>query len=243
MAKLNKKVIPISKSSIGLKCGDCLHFKQNAKFEKPCFDLGIKRFRDAPSCYSPNVYLLGKKNPDVLHQLGILLMNFSAQESRVFMSILKQANAFEKNYELKFGQPVMFCLGNDYLSNYFSGFAIGVAECGDGQVFIGSDLSGRQRGKPLTLSLLRDSVYTLSEFRKKKAQLEKQGRLTDPKPLYGEVKKDVKVGKEDYVPPSMDSAPAEWFDKDAAPKKSGRLKSKTAKSSLDGKLEFNVKRA
>lgn len=242
---MKKKVIPIAPkhASIGLKCGECLHFKANAKFEKPCSQLGIQRFSDAPNCYSPDVYLLGKKNPDTLFQLGLLLRDFSAQESRVFFAILKQSKAFEKHYELKFGQPVYFRIGNDYLSNYFHGFAIGVAECGDGQVFIGSDMNSRQRGSPMTCTLLKDSVLTVSDFKKKRAALEKEGRLVDPKPMFTMPKATLKADKDGYEPPSMDSAPAEWYSKDKPNKKvkDGRISSKSLKR-LNGKLEFKVNR-
>ena len=77
-----KKVIPISKSSIGLKCGDCLFFKQSSKFERPCTELGVKHFSVAPACFSPNVYKLGAKNPDVILQLGLLLRDFDASDTR-----------------------------------------------------------------------------------------------------------------------------------------------------------------
>jgi hypothetical protein len=241
------KVIPLSKSSINLKCGDCLHFALNAKFEKPCSELGVKRFTEAPNCFSPNVYLLGKKNPDQLYQLGLILKDFSAQESRVFFSLLKQANQFEKHYGLKFGQPVYFCIGADYLSNYFSGYVIGVAECGDSQVFIGSDLQKKQRGKPLTGSFLRESVFTVSEFKKKREQLQKQGRLQDPNPLFTKPKAQL-MKEVDYTPPSMDTVPPEWFtkeDKKGKVKKGkgdARISSKSLKKSIDGTLQFKVNR-
>lgn len=240
---LKKKVIPIARNTIGVKCGDCLHFKNNAKFEKPCYDLGIKKFSDAPACFSPNVYFLGRQNPDLLFQLGMILKDFTAQDSRVFLALLKQQKSFEKNYNLKFGQPVYFCLGADYLSNYFLGYVIGVAEAGDGQVFVGSSLGGKQRSKPMVGSFLRDGVFTVSEFKKRQAQLVKAGRLNDPKPLYTAPTPNVVSDVSDYTPPSMDTAPSEWFDKNKPlTKKDARLKSKAVKRRLDGKLEFVVSR-
>lgn len=240
---LKKKVIPIAKTSIGLKCGDCLHFNTTAKFEKTCVNLGVKKFSDAPSCYAPNVYFLGRKNPDVINQLGFLLRDFTAQDQRIFLSLLKQASSFEKKYKLKFGQPVYFCLGSDYLSNYFSGYVIGVADAGEGQVFVGSDLKGRQRGKPLTCTLLRDSVFTIPEWKKKEAQLKKANRLVDPSPLFNTVALKKSELKEDgYVPPSLDSAPPEWFDKEPEKKSKAKLSFKKSVRKLDGNLEFVVNR-
>jgi hypothetical protein len=47
-----KKIIPISpKTSIGFKCGECLHFARLSKFEKPCSLLGIKAFANAPTWF------------------------------------------------------------------------------------------------------------------------------------------------------------------------------------------------
>jgi hypothetical protein len=229
-----KKVIPISKGSIGLKCGDCLHFKRNAKFEKPCHQLGVKHFQDAPYCYTPDAYLLTKKNPEVLYQLGMLLKDFSAQESRVFMSILKASKAFEKHYDLKFGQPVYFKVGNDFLSNYFRGFVIGVAEAGDNQVFITSDLGKKQRVNPMVGSFLRDSVLTSAEWKAKRSALQKAKRLVDPAATFTAPPK-VKLLADDYVPPSMETAPTEWFDK-----ATDRVSSKKLKKSKDGTLEFKI---
>lgn len=125
------KVIKISsRNSIGQKCGDCLHFKRNAKFEKPCSQLGIKHYAAAPQCFSPDVYVLAKKTPDILCQIGLMFHNFTPSESRVLLSLLNQNRTFERAYGLKFGQPVYFKLGNDYLANYFRGYVVGVATAG-----------------------------------------------------------------------------------------------------------------
>lgn len=236
-----KKVVKLAKNTIGLKCGDCLHHKLNSKFEKPCSQLGVKHYADAPSCYSPNVYNLGKKNPDALYQMGMILRDFTAQDMRIFLSVLKQGRSFEKNFKLKFGQPVYFHFGSDYLSNYFSGYVIGVAEMGEGQVFIGSDMNGRQRGKPMVASLMRESVYTLTEWKKKQVALTKAGRIKDPKPLFS-APKATELKAADYVPPNMDSAPREWYTKEKIAKgKDGRIAKKRLKT-IDGKLEFVVTR-
>lgn len=239
---LKKKVIPIAKNSIGLKCGDCLHFKVNAKFEKPCAQLGVAKFADAPACYSPNVYFLGRRDPNAIGQLGLLLRDFTAQDQRILLSVLKQSKSFEKHYNLKFGQPVYFCIGNDYLSNYFRGYVVGVAEVGESQVFVGSDLTGKQRGKPMTGTFLRDSVYTVTEFKKKRAQLQKDNRVIDPNPLFTVKRYDPKIEKVDYEPPTIDSAPSEWFNKEKPKGKDARISSKKLKKRLDGNLEFRVNR-
>lgn len=237
MLKKNK-VIPIAKASIGLKCGDCLHFKRNAKFEKPCTQLGVKHFAVAPACYSPDPYILSAQSPDVLYRLGLLLTNFSAKEARVFMAILKQSGSLEKHYKLKFGQPVFFCIGNDYLSNYFRGFVLGIAEEGEAQVYVTSDLDKKQRKQPVIATLMRTSVYTLSEFKKKKQKLLDDTRTQDPKPLFSVQKIKTKMD-ELYVPQSLESAPADWFNKvENRPKFKKQIK-----EGADGTLSFKLKNA
>ena len=125
MALKSDKVIPITTLKAKPRCGDCLHFKHISKFEKVCNTLGIKQFAEAPTCFSPNIYVLTKKNPDTLHQLGMLLRDWTPAETRVFMALLRQKIVMDKNYGLQFGQPVMFKIGGgDYLSNYFKGYVI-----------------------------------------------------------------------------------------------------------------------
>lgn len=233
-----RKIIPIGKATIGIKCGDCIHFKRVEKFGKPCADLGRKHFADAPDCYSPDVYVLVKHNPEILFNLALLCKEFTSQETRVFMSLLKKAKAFEKA-KLHFGMPVYFSLGQDFLSNYYLGFVLDITTMATQIVYVTSDLAKTQRSKPMIGQIPRSEVYTLSEFKKKKAQLQKDGRLVDPKPKFNVVTNKELLAKKEYVPPSMESAPKEWFDK----AKKGKAKAKTLTSSkkrLDGTLVFNV---
>ena len=238
---LKKSEIPVtSKHVLKYKCGDCLHFggadKGIAKFESVCSKLGVKRFADAPSCFFGNVYVLAKKEPDRLYQIGMMFHDFTSREKRILMSLLKASPSFEKKYNLAFGMPVYFYLSRDYLSNYFRGFVIGVAVTGDPKVYIASDLNGRQRGNPCTVSLYRNSIFSISEFKKKKEQLIKSGRLKDPTPLSKDMKMPKKV-EADYQPPSMETAPAEWFDRFDK-----RLSYKKMQKEKDGSLRFKVER-
>lgn len=232
-----KTVIPISpRNSIQQRCGDCLHFKLSAKFEKPCSLLGIKAYGAAPNCFSPNVYAMAQKSPDLLYQIGLLFHNFTPSQSRVLLSLLNMNKVFTKSYGLKFGQPVYFRLGNDYLSNYFRGYVAGVATAGDQQVFVTSDLSGSQRLKPLIATLTRDSVFTVTDFKKKREELVAAGRLQDPQPLKTKVKKvDAK-----YEVPSMEKAPAEWFATYGA-RLSSKKKLKKGKDGLSFKIDSKAK--
>jgi len=233
-----KRIIPIGKASIGIKCGDCIHFKRMSKFEKPCNDLGRKHFADAPDCYSPDVYALAKHSPEILFNLALLYKDFTAQQTRVFMSLLKKSKTFEKS-KLQFGMPVYFRIGNeDFLSNYYRGFVLDVTSSAPQSVFITSDLGAKQRKQPMIGTFLRESVFSVTEFKKKKAALQKAGKLVATKPTFSCTKSKTALGAADYQPPSMDDAPREWFDKTKA---KGKDKKKGSKiKAIDGTLEFKI---
>jgi hypothetical protein len=223
------KTIPIGKAFIDQKCGDCIHHFRLAKFEKPCKDLGVKHFAQAPQCFDPDPYQLVKdQSPDVIHRIALLLKDFNASQKRIMLSLMLKGKAFAKA-GLDFGQPVYFRIGPDYLSNYYRGFAIDVATIG-GTVTITSDLNKTQRSKPAIAMLLRENVYTTTDFKRKRARLEKQGKIMDPSPKFTKVTK-TQIAKDDYVPPMMDSVPDEWFNKEEKAKKK-KKKPKT--------LEFHV---
>jgi len=228
-----KTVIPISsRNSIQQRCGDCLHFKLSAKFEKPCSQLGVKSYGAAPNCFSPNVYAMAQKSPDLLFQIGLMFHNFTPSQARVLLSLINMNKVFVKSYGLKFGQPVYFRLGNDFLGNYFRGYVAGVASAGEQQVFVTSDLSGAQKLKPVIATLNRDSVFSVSDFKKKREELVAKGRLQDPTPLKTRPKKI----DEKYEVPSMEKAPEEWFNTYGA-KMSSKKKLKKTKDGLSFKID------
>jgi hypothetical protein len=150
---------------------------------------------------------------------------------------LNQNKVYEKSYGLKFGQPVFFRLGTDYLVNYFKGYVIGVATAGEQQVFVTSDLGGDQRHKPVVATLMRDSIYTNTAFRKKRFQLEAESRYVDPKPMYKPVAKKVDSS---YEIPSMENAPEEWYASFGARLKSSK-KLKRGKNGKDLTFKVNLR--
>jgi hypothetical protein len=234
-----KKTIPITPANAGKKCGDCIHFNRIAKFEKVCKLLGTKHFAQAPYCYKVDPYILTPVNPDILNQIALLTLSFTPQQTRVYVQLMKENSQLEKIYKVKFGQPVVFRLGGgEYLSNYFKGFVLGGATAGEAQLYVTSDLGKTQRANPAMLTLMPDSVYTLSAWKKKKTQLLKDPKkLKDPNPLYSAhvEKKDMFP---DYVPPTLENAPAEWLDKR---ENKGVMKSKKSlKKEKDGTLTFKV---
>ena len=240
MALKSDKVIPITALKAKPRCGDCLHFKHISKFERVCSTLGVKHFAEAPVCFTANPYALSTVNPDTLFQFALILRQFTPQQSRVALWILRQKSTMAKNYGLEFGQPVMFRMGGDYLSNYFRGYVISTASVGDGQVFVASDLAKTQRNMPATATLMPSSVFTLSAWKKKKAQLVKDKRLKDPNPLYSPSPLKKESLTMDYKVPTLEDAPAAWFDKTDG---GGKLKSKKRlKQGKDGSIEFHVER-
>lgn len=231
------KIIPIVASSRP-KCGDCLHFARIAKFEKPCNQLGTKHYAEAPTCYDVDPFVLNKINPDTFNQLLLLLRDFGLKQRRTFIQMMRSMNSLEKNYKVELGQPVYFKVGpNDYLSNYFRGFVVGGSSSGDPQVYVTSDLGAKQRASPAMLTLLPSSVMKVSAWKKKRAQLIKDKKLKDPNPIYSSHvdKKDL---TSDYTPPTLESAPSEWFDKLST----GKMKaSKSLKRDKDGTLSFKMR--
>ncbi len=194
------------------KCGDCMHFDHYAKFQSVCSKLGVLKNRLAPPCFTENVFVLQKQSPDVLNQIGLLLKDFTPSQARILLAILAKKKKY-KEYGLAFGMPVYFHLGSDYLNNYFKGYVVGVANRGEPMVYVSSDLNKKQVNKPAMLALYPDSVFTISQFEKKKKSLADNNRLNDPKiTTIGKKNKTEISDVFDFEPPTLEAAPASWFD-------------------------------
>ncbi len=212
-----------NKVSLGLRCGDCIHHGKIAKFERPCIQLGVQQFASAPDCFSPDVYQLTKHNAELLNQLGLLVRDFTQNQFRILSFTFKSINIMLR-HGLKFGQPVYFCLGKDYLSHYFKGYVIGAST--DGQyIYITSHLK-KSRSATL-LTLYSDSVLTVSTFKSKRKELLEANRLSLPSdtktdtqkiPLIALINARANINKPkkdvlaDYTPPTLDNAPDGWID-------------------------------
>lgn len=233
---LKKEANQSSKLVIGFKCGECLHHTKYAKFEKICFKLGVLAKASAPSCFTPNVFLLQKHSPDVLNQLGLLIKDFSSAQARILVGLLRSRKAYER-YGLAFGMPVYVRFGSDYLNNYFRAYVISVTVHGEPMVYVTSDLNRKQTNAPAVMALLPDSVLTISMFKKKKQDLTKRKLLKDPKPtVFGKPVKGKKA-EIDYEPPTLENVPASWFDAYAR----RTLKdSKHLKKNKEGDLTYKV---
>lgn len=231
-----KKDIPIEAVEKN-KCGDCMHFKRVAKFEKVCSQLAVKHYANAPNCFMPDLWKLTELDPKTLYQLGLMFNKADISTMRILTASLKMFPRIRKRYALAFGQPVYFRFGSDYLSNYYRGFVAGAALAGDDQVFVSSNMERSQRKQPMMAQLMRSSVFTNTEFVKQKAALIKANKIMDPKPLFTPVPK-IKGDPVDYVPPSMETAPSEWYDKvSKRPKMKSRIR-----TTITGDMTFKVQR-
>lgn len=223
-----------SKVSLGMRCGNCLHYKAGpAKFEDKCCNLGIQAYAKAPNCFSPNIYLLTKVDDDILVTLGKAMRDMTSAQLRVLTFTVRSAAALAKE-GLKFGQPVFFSLGGDYLIHYFKGYVVSVSHDAE-HIIVSSKLKGQD--SKATLTLMRGSILTLSEFKEKKAKLLKAKRIEpkgQDKSIAGAIHHDTvaqllrKVHDEDYTPPTLDSVDASWLDRRASvPKADSYFDTKT----------------
>lgn len=211
------------KVSLGMQCGDCIHFERMAKYEQPCAMLGVHKKSKAPDCYSPDIFKLrDTKNPDLLGSIGNMFRHLKPKQARILSFILsKQGGALERK-KVKFGQPVYFCLGEDYVSHYFKGY---VVSADDDSVYIVSKLKPKAENN-ISASFPRSSIFTFKEYKQIEKRLLEQDKvcmtkqdrkrmrvlptaeLIDKKGCVPHVEQFI----DSYEPPTLDTAPADWHD-------------------------------
>jgi len=211
------------KVSLGMRCGDCIHFQRGpAKFEKTCNKMGVDGKSKAPDCFSPDVFRLNSgTSPELLGQIGRLIKDLAPAQSRILSHILaKNGNSIHK-HGFKFGQPVYFTLGDEFLSHYFKGYVIGAC---DDYVYVASKLNKARSNTSVTFmpqSLLSYKQYKEKEKRllksKKIFMSERDKALVKKLPLAEHIDKHgcVKLPEQvelEYEPPTLDTAPAAWFN-------------------------------
>lgn len=209
------------KVSLGINCSDCVHFEGTAKFEKPCSQLGVDPRSRAPDCYNPDVFKLkALDNPELLKDLGNLIRNFKPKQIRILSFILARQGGALAKQKLKFGQPVYFSLGAEYLSHYFKGYVVSAS---DGFVYVVAKLNKCKTNTSLTLE--RSSVLTKVEYKILEEKLVEENKLfMSPQekkkwrvlPLAEQLDSKGRIPhkeqfKDDYEPPTIDSAPEEWL--------------------------------
>ncbi len=209
------------KVSLGLNCSDCLHFAGPAKFEKPCGEMGVDPRSRAPDCYNPDVFKLkDTENLELLQEIGQLFRKLKPKQARILSFVLSRQGGALAKQKLKFGQPVYFSLGADYLSHYFKGYVVSAS---DESVYVVSKLNKCKTNTSLTLE--RSSVFVRSEYKEIESELLEKNRIfMSPEerkrhrvlPIAELLDKKGRVPhveqfRDDYEPPTIDTAPVEWL--------------------------------
>jgi|GEM_PF-3887968 len=189
-----------------MKCGSCLHFENvphASKKGEVCSKMGVRAQGTAPSCFTPNVQELCVTSELLVQATAMMSLPRTAR--RVLAALM---SADQKRF--KFGTKIYFRpIGKDYMSNYRSGFVLGMSSTGD--LMVVGDRDPSKRGNSY-IALLKDEegILTPAEWREKRAQLLEQNLINDPELSRAFIKKTT---LDDYEPPSMDTAPDHWFRK------------------------------
>ena len=195
--KVSKKNL---KSSF--RCGECLHFKQKARHDKEdiCINLGVRSVGIAPSCFTPNVLEIASDENEML-QLAFLWNSFSYRKRRILTAILMSK---PKGRKFRIGTKIYFrAVGKDYLSNYLAGYVLGYSS--SGELMVSGSPDKNSKGNAYIAMFTSDnSVMTYKEFKIKKQELIKDGRIEDPKSPLLKIRKSMVV---DYEPPTIDKSP------------------------------------
>lgn len=202
------------------RCSECLHFKRHAHPAKKeiCHNLGVKAFGIAPKCFTPDVTQIAN-NSDTFVQLAALFADYTPRQKRIMLAVLKQKPIKGKNIrrDLPFGTKVYFhSMGKDYISNYLAGFVVGLTS--SSELILTGSPEQNTRGKSYYAYMSdTDQLMTYKEWKVKKAELKAAGRILDP-----QAKIALKANA-DYEPPTIDSAPSAWHDKQEKQRKKSRI--------------------
>lgn len=198
------------------KCRECLHFQRHPhpSHKTICKDEGIKAFALAPKCFTPDVTKIAQ-NPDTFVSIASILSTYSPEEKRILLALLRSPKKGKAN--LSFGTKVYFlAFGSDYLSNYLSGYFVGYSS--SNEIMIAGSPHQKAKGGKSYMFFCKDTDNLLfaPEWKLKRKELLDKCRTQDPKNAV--LVKTSAV--HDYDPPSLDTAPASWLDKqEAKPKR------------------------
>lgn len=229
--------------SLGMKCGDCIHLDCGpAAFEKVCSQLGKASFSEACPAFTPNLREMTFVKKDQWQVAVELFSNLSPKQTRLMAFSLRNID-FIKRAGFNLGEEVVFSVGGDYLACYVRGIVIGADRVGE-QIYLTSDFESLNGGNCF-LTLLRPSVLNKEAFAKHRAVLIKEGRIAEPKPSTGAVKrtvlqclkmsteeralyrKQLQIKPDDYTPPTLDTVPSKWLDSRTVERLEDPAKTKT----------------
>lgn len=200
------------------KCSECLHHSKHPhpQFKSVCKQLGVKGVAPAPKCFTPDVSILAN-NSDSFVQLAMLFDDYTPRQKRVLIAMLKAKPIPKRKFSrtISFGTKMFFLgMGADYISNYLSGYVMGLTS--SGELILTGSPEQNTRGKSYMAYMTDDdNLLTPTEWRKKKAELKAAGRIIDPKT------KTLPRPDEAVETPTIDSAPQAWYDKQEKKKKKG----------------------
>lgn len=239
MAAKDKKA---GKLALGMKCGDCLHFKTGPKsplYKSRCSELGVKTFAKACQGYTPNFTVLNRREGGLsaAARIAKLTRKMNSSQKRVLGYLLtKMTGAFDK-LGVAFGQPMYLYLeptvglgrsalemlkddNFNYLDNYYQAYVIGVTDLGDGirEIYLASSVEG----KPdyyVSVNVKEGErmkrALTEAEFEKVKTKLEAEGRRRMPKELRRRLEKlhEMKFEEPAAEPQrTIDEIPYAWWE-------------------------------
>lgn len=162
-----------SNLQVNQRCGNCKHLKRiaNPAYEKLCKDLGMSEISRPCARFSADPTKIKFRREDNLRNAVRFLQELSADKLLVFASLcVEESKTRRKGFH--FGMTVyLLAFGDDYVSNYRR---MKVVSADRKYVnLVGSDGS--------TAMVFHKSVLTPKQWIKKKAWLENNERLTDPR--------------------------------------------------------------
>lgn len=189
------------------KCGECLHFKvyPHSAHDDVCSKEGVKAVGIAPRCYTPDVTQIAQ-NTDQFVQVVQLFQSFDYKQRRIFLAALRNP----KKRKHKMGTKLYFKVGRDYISNYLCGYVAGYSSTGELMLMGSPDQKTRGRAFMSYMDENSEDLMTYTEWKIKRKQLRDANKVIDPS---GQVIQKTAKADEAYEPPTLDSAPAQWFDK------------------------------
>ncbi len=242
-------------ASLQMTCGSCLYHSGVALYSKPCHELGVEDYALAPKCFRPNVHMLVQQvDGDFIAQLGRKCSHLPSDALRLLAYTLSGIAAIQES-GFKFGQPVYFSLGGDYISHYFKGVLVALQ---DDVATISATLNKAK--SPTLIMAPVDSILTKSQWRVKLAKLANLGRLKSDVTVktkqclaeiltyegtlsddwLAEVQRNQQLD-EIYEPPTIDSAPDALiaaFRKDK--EKKGMAVGKNKRRTKPAKIGFDL---
>jgi hypothetical protein len=194
------------------RCGECLHFKTHPHLSRKelCSKEGVRAYGVAPKCFTPDIPQIAQ-NSDQFVQLAAMFTNYTPKQKRILLGMLRMKD----KPGLAFGTKVYFLsFGKDYLSNYLSGYVMGYTS--SGELILSGSPEQKARGRSYIAYLNdTDNLLTAKQWRAKRAELQAANKVIDPQ---GMKVRGSKVAQ-DGEPPTIDSVPAEWYDKHVAKKR------------------------